>query len=198
MEKLPMTSSCEKKSGCRFILVSGAAVALLLSACGSSTPPDTRAADEKVLRDMDAQWSKAAASNNLDAVVAYYTDDASLLPPNEPIADNKQAIRASWAGFLVPGTSVSWEANRVDVSRSSDLAYTQGTYQATMKDAQGKLAPDHGKYLEVWKKQADGKWKAVADMFSSDVAAAPASAEKKAPAKGMKRHSRARRRSRRA
>lgn len=28
---------------------------------------------------------------------------------------------------------------------------------------------DKGKFLEVWKKQADGNWKCVADMFSSDV-----------------------------
>lgn len=193
-----MTNLCEIISGRKFILIGAAAVALFSSACGSSTPPDTRAADEKAIRDLDAQWSKAAASNNLDAVLAYYTDEASLLPPNEPIADNRQAIRASWAAFLVPGTSLSWEANRVDVSRSSDLAYTQGTYQATMKDAKGAMVPDHGKYVEVWKKQADGKWKVVADMFNSDVAMAAPAPEKKASSKTPKRHSRARRRSRRA
>lgn len=193
-----MRNSCEKIPERKFLLIGGAAVALLLSACGSSTPPDTRAADEKAIRDLDAQWSKTASANNVDGTVSYYTDDAALLPPNAPIADNKLAIRASWAGLLVPGTSVSWEATRVEVSRSSDLAYTQGTYQAMFKDAQGKPVADHGKYVEVWKKQSDGKWKVVSDIYNSDVAAVSAPVEKKAGAKGMKRHSRARRRSRRA
>jgi ketosteroid isomerase-like protein len=38
-----------------------------------------------------------------------------------------------------------------------------------MKDAQGKPVTDHGKLVEVWKKQADGKWKTVADTFNSDL-----------------------------
>jgi ketosteroid isomerase-like protein len=30
---------------------------------------------------------------------------------------------------------------------------------------------DKGKYVEVWKKQADGKWKCIVDSYSSDMAA---------------------------
>jgi ketosteroid isomerase-like protein len=38
-----------------------------------------------------------------------------------------------------------------------------------MKDPDGKPMKDRGKFIEVWKKQADGKWKVVADMFNSDI-----------------------------
>jgi ketosteroid isomerase-like protein len=49
-----------------------------------------------------------------------------------------------------------------------------------MKDPQGNPVADHGKFVEVWKKQADGKWKVVEDIFNSDVPmAAPAPAETK-------------------
>ncbi len=47
-----------------------------------------------------------------------------------------------------------------------------------MNDPQGKQMSDHGKYMVVWRKQADGKWKAVGDMFNSDVPL-PAPPEKK-------------------
>jgi len=57
----------------------------------------------------------------------------------------------------------------VEVARSSDLAYLMGVYQLTMKDPQGKPVMDQGKLVEVWKKQADGKWKTVADIFNSDL-----------------------------
>jgi hypothetical protein len=64
-----------------------------------------------------------------------------------------------------------------------------GTYQLNTKDAQGKPVSDTGKFVEVWKKQADNKWKVVADIFNSDLqavqprpAAKPHSAEKKKPA----------------
>jgi uncharacterized protein (TIGR02246 family) len=177
-----MTSRHKKIQGSEPIFWGCLALVLLVSACGQQTPPDTRAADESAIRDQDAQWSKAAEAKDLEATVSYYSDDASLLPPNAPIATGKQEIRAVWAPLLRPDVSVSWQASKVEVSRSGDLAYAAGTYQLTSKDPQGKPVTDQGKFVEVWKKQADGKWKTVVDTFNSDL---PPSAppEKKAHAR---------------
>ncbi len=60
---------------------------------------------------------------------------------------------------------------KADVARSGELAYVVGVYQITPKDPEGKALADTGKLVEVWKKQADGKWKTVADIFNSDVPA---------------------------
>jgi len=156
---------------------------LAASGCGKSQPPDTRAADEKALRDVDAQWSAAAATKNVDAAVSYYSDNAILLPPNSPAATDKQTIRGIWSELLAPDTSLSWQATRVEASRSGDLGYVAGTYQMALKDPQGKPTTDRGKFLEVWKKQADGKWKCVADTYSSDLPLpAPPPAQKKTKA----------------
>jgi uncharacterized protein (TIGR02246 family) len=146
------------------------ALLLLTSACNQQTA-DTRAADESAVRDADAQWAKTAGANDLDGTVSYYTDDASLLPPNAPIATGKQAIRAVWAALLTPDATVSWQVTKAEVARSGELAYVMGVYQITPKDPQGKSMADRGKLVEVWKKQADGKWKTVADIFNSDLAA---------------------------
>ncbi len=152
-------------------------VLLMTWGCGTQTPPDTRAADEKTIRDLDAQWAKTAAAKDVDGTVSYYADDASLLAPNVAIASDKASIRASWAGLLGPDNSLTWQANKVEVARSSDLAYIIGSYQLTMKNSQGKPEADRGKFVEVWKKQADGKWKVEADIFNSDLAVqAPAPA----------------------
>ncbi len=142
---------------------------LLISSSCQHTPAETRAADETTIRDLDAQWSKTAAANDLDGTVSYYSDDAILLPPNAPIATSKQAIRASWASLLGPGVSVSWKVSKVEVSRSGDLGYLIGTYLVILKDPQGKPVTDQGKLVEVWKKQPDGKWKCVADTYNSDL-----------------------------
>ena len=53
--------------------------------------------------------------------------------------------------------------------KACPLAYVMGVYQFTQKDPQGKPVTDHGKTVEVWKKQADGKWKTVVDIFNSDL-----------------------------
>ncbi len=173
-----MIRSGEERRGRKLAFGGGLALLLLASACTQQAPADTRAADEAAIRDLDAKWSKTAAANDLDGAVSYYSDDAYLLPPNAPIASGKQAIRAVWASMLGPSVAVSWQVSKIEVARSSDLAYVMGTYILTVKDSQGKPSTETGKLVEVWKKQADGNWKTVADIFNSDLPA-PAPAEVK-------------------
>ena len=184
-----MAGRCEVRLGTKLALWGCLAVVLFAAGCGENKPPDTRAADEKTIRDLDAQWSKAAAARDVDGTVSYYSDDASLLAPNAPIASDRQSIRASWASLLGPDTSLSWQATKVEVAHSCDLAYLLGTYQLITKDVHSNAVADNGKFVEVWKKQADNKWKVVADIFNSDVpvvqprpAVKPHSAEKRKPA----------------
>ena len=134
-------------------------------------PAETKHADEQAVRDADAEWSRVAGAKDLDKTVSYYADDAVVLPPNQPMVTSKDGIRNLWKGFLDSLTDISWKTTRVETSKSGNMAYMIGTYAMTMKDG----TRDTGKYCEVWKKQADGKWKVAADMFSSDSPAAPAS-----------------------
>src|SRR5579859_5653356 len=129
-------------------------------ACQPQAPPDTRAADESAVRDVDAQWSRAAAAKDVESIVSYYAEDAALMTPNAPILTGKEAIRGFWKSMLAnPGFSVGWKATKSEVARSGDLAYLIGAYELTVNDPGGKAVNDRGKYSEVWRKQADGKWK---------------------------------------
>jgi ketosteroid isomerase-like protein len=123
------------------------ALLLLGAACSQQQPADTRAAEGDTIRNLDTQWSKTAASKDVEGTIAFYADDASVLPPNGPIVADKKAIRDSWAGLLGSITSLSWQPTKVEVARASDIAYTMGTYQLTMNDAQGKPTTDMGKYV---------------------------------------------------
>jgi uncharacterized protein (TIGR02246 family) len=145
----------------------------------SSSAADTKI--EQAIRELDAQWSKAAQAKDVDKTVSFYSDDAIVLPPNEAMKTTKEAIRKVWKDLLEnPGAVISWTTTKVEVAKSGDMAYSSGTYELTMNDASGNLAKDRGKYLEVWEKQTDGKWKCGADIWNSDLPAnAPASAEKK-------------------
>jgi uncharacterized protein (TIGR02246 family) len=133
---------------------------------------DTHAADEAAIRAADATTLKAAQAKDVDRAISNYAEDAVWLPPNAPSVQGKQAIRAGWSQLLaIPGLSIDWHIEKVDISRSGDLAYTYYRYQMTIP-AQGRAITDHGKDLAVWKKQGDGSWKMVADTFNSDLPAA--------------------------
>lgn len=131
---------------------------------------DTRAADEAALRKLDEEWSKAAGAKDVEKTISYYTDDALILPPNSPVLKGKEAARGMWgAMFKAPGFGGGWKATTIEVSQSGDLGWITGNYEISETDASGKPMTDKGKYLAVMKKQADGSWKCVADMFNTDL-----------------------------
>jgi len=51
---------------------------------------------EQALRDLDAQWSKDAGAKDLDKTVSFYSNDATVMPPNASAATTKEAIRSTW------------------------------------------------------------------------------------------------------
>jgi ketosteroid isomerase-like protein len=155
----------------RTILLIGFCIALLtLALACQQTLPDTRAADESALRELDTQWSTAAGAKDVDKTVSYYADDVMVLPPNGPMVTNKPAIRELWQSLLTaPGFSGGWQANKIEVARSGDLAYLSGTWEFTMNDTDGNPATDRGKFVEVFKKQTNGEWKCVSDIWNSDL-----------------------------
>jgi len=136
---------------------------------------------ERILRDLDTQWSEAAATKDLERTLAYYSEDAIVLPPNATRAATKETIRKVWKDILATSDlAITWKPAKVKLGKSGEMAWVSGTYELTMNDASGKPANDRGKYLEVWEKQPDGNWKCAADMWNSDLAGpAPAAAEQK-------------------
>ncbi len=155
------------KNSAPFVLI---AFALLASSCASLPVSDTRTADEAAIRVLDEQWSAIAAKNDLEGTLAFYSDDAVLLPPNSPMAADKKSIRESWAGLLGLNTSLTWKASKIEVAKSGDIGYLYGTYQLSIKDPKGgPTMNDTGKIVEVWKKLSDGKWKCIVDTYNSDI-----------------------------
>src|SRR6266571_3260986 len=161
------------------LFLSGCIALLSFATVCLSSAADSKSAIEKALRDADAQWSAAAGAKDVDKTVSYYAADAIVMPPNASSATTKEAIRSAWKEMLTtPGAAISWKASKVEVAKAGDLAYVSGTYEETMTDASGKPAKDRGKYVEIFKKQADGIWKVIVDIWNSDLPA-PAPSEKK-------------------
>ncbi len=153
-------------------------IATAAVSCGPKpqSTPDTRAADEAAIRNADIAWSRTAETRDLEALVSYYTDDAIVLPPNMPVAVGKQAARDLNRSILAtPGFSLKWQPEKVEAARSGDIGYARGTYVLTVNGPSGAPVTDKGKYVEIWKKQADGGWKVAVEAFNSDLPPAPVS-----------------------
>ena len=128
-------------------------------------------ADLAGIRAADSAFAAAATAGNLDGVVAVYASDAALLPPNLPPQKGRNAIRSFWGGFLNAYT-VRFELSSDTIEGRGDLAYNVGQYRFTAvpKARADPGVADEGKFLEVLKRQSDGSWKYVVDMYSSNLA----------------------------
>lgn len=150
---------------------------LLLAGCNTApTAPATPAVDlvaeQSKIRDIEAGWVKEAAAKDLEKSVGHYADDAILMMPGAPPAKGKDAIRAAWKGMLDdPNIKLNFSSDRVEMSADGDLATTRGSYTMTVTNPKTKKpVDDKGSYMTVYKKQADGAWKVIEDMTTSEVA----------------------------
>jgi uncharacterized protein (TIGR02246 family) len=135
----------------------------------AASPVGLSSQDEAAIRAVDAEWSRAATAGDADALNATYASDATLLPPNEPLA--KGEAMKKYNADMTSAFSGPMELRTTFVEGRGDLAYAVGTYRATLTPRKAGAKPlptEEGKYLEVLKKQADGSWKIVYDMWSAN------------------------------
>ncbi len=131
--------------------------------------------DVKKINEATQASVKAALAKDWTAWTADYLEDAVLFPPNQPAVGGRAAIRA-WAQAFPPMTSFT--LSNVKVEGRDDLAYVLGTYTLTMLPI-GAPGPvkDSGKFIEIRRRQPDGRWLTAADIFNSDLPAVPSAAK---------------------
>jgi len=159
-------------------LLTGCVLALGLAACTQApppAPPDTRAADEKTIREMVDQNPKDWAAKDADKIAAYYSDDASVLATDMKTITGMADIKVAMKQFFdMDFTYQNGPSVKVEVAKAGDLAYAQGTETSRFTDPKTKKAMvEEGKWVTVFKKQANGSWKAVSDIFNADAPATP-------------------------
>ena len=166
-------------------------MSLMIAGCSEAPPPapDTRAADEKTIREGEIAWNADFMAKDADKIVGHYAETATLMAPGDPLAKGKDAIRASLNGMLADkNLALSFTATTVEVAKGGDIAYTQGTYALTTTNPKTRRpVNEKGTYVTVYKKQAGGDWKAIEDINTPGGPTIPAASTKKTSAKAARR-----------
>jgi uncharacterized protein (TIGR02246 family) len=148
-------------------LVLATVLVLALGGCGPQVDVE---AEEAAIRVAEDEALEIAQAKDAERWASVYADDARVFPPNALLVTGKEAIRNLFAElFASPGFEIDWEVTRVEVSRAGDLGYVVGTHEVTVNDAEGNPVTDRGKWIAIWKKQADGTWKCIEDIWNSDL-----------------------------
>ncbi len=151
----------------RFGLFATVVLALGLAAGCSAQRNVNASAEEAAIRATDANWLAAASAHDLERILPFWADDATILPPGAPAVVGKEAIRQYVsAAFANPGFSITWKTDKVEVSQSGDLAYSAGTDRISFTTLDGKSLTEESRSVAVWKKQPNGSWKCIWDVMS--------------------------------
>ncbi len=146
-------------------------LATMVAGCGAEAGVTDAAAplssaDEAAIRQSAADFVAAALANDADAMANLYTEDAVAMFPNEPAVVGKDAIRNRLGADTYEAFTLAVTA----VEGRGDLAYSRGTYTIRFQPgSEGDFIDDTGKWLVVQRKQADGSWLNIADIYNSDL-----------------------------
>src|ERR1700723_3925616 len=102
-----------------------------------SSEPSAQATPE-TLKQLEAEFMKAAAEKGSQGYMSYYAEDAVEVPNGAPLIQGKIHI-AEGMGFLDDKNNrLTWTPVGADISASGDLGYTYGKYEFKSKDKEGK------------------------------------------------------------
>ncbi|MFN2128386.1 MAG: YybH family protein [Anaerolineales bacterium] len=142
-------------------------LAAVIMCCQPPAPTGLSTADLEAIQKVTND-AVAMASGTADWTAytdLYYAPDATVLPPNMEAVKGREAIISNFAS-MSPVSDMQF--TQVKVDGCGDLAYVYGEYSMSV-DVGGEMVPDNGKYIEIWKRQADGSWQVIYDIYNSDL-----------------------------
>jgi len=131
-------------------------VIFLLFSCSEEKPK----ADPKVLMEADTAFSDFSVKHGIQkAFIEFAHDSVVLLKPKRMPIAGKQSLIDSYRGLSDGNQILTWKPAKAIIAESGELGYTYGFWTFVAKGDTSR-----GKYLTVWKKDATGKWKYIADI----------------------------------
>jgi uncharacterized protein (TIGR02246 family) len=145
------------------------AAAVSLGACNKSdddSPAAQSAKDVQAIKDAESGMVAALKAKDVEKVVGFYASNGVLLVPGQTPTKGSDQLRYVFKAMLGdPNNSLSFQADRVEVSAAADLAYSRGSYNESGVDpATKKAMSETGSYVTVFRKSANGSWKAMEDI----------------------------------
>jgi uncharacterized protein (TIGR02246 family) len=152
------------------MLVPVSMLVLLLGACQQPVATLTEDDIAAIRAAAEQEVVEATLAGDWGRLAATFTEDAVRLPPDEPLHKGRAAIKQWAEDNWGPVSYTAFTMEVKDVDGCGDLAYAWGPYSATV-EVPGLEEPieDIGKFLTVFRKQADGAWLVSVAMFNSDV-----------------------------
>ena len=154
---------------CLAILVGGI---LVLAGCVSGPTATEEDEFRKAVEDTFATYTSANVKGDVDLYLSLWDENGVKMSPGKPAVYGKKAIGEGKRKSAEKWAYVSQNVKIEEVQLSGNLGFARGTYTTSSKAKTGGATSDaDGKFLTIFKKQADGSWKIFRDCVNSNVPA---------------------------
>lgn len=133
-------------------------------AASQEKPRPSSVAEE--LAKLREQWVQDLYDKQLDHIMAFYTPDAAFLSPSGGRFTGPAEIRGLFKNVMDTVAS-ELTMHSIVTETSGDLAYDSGDYKETLVPTKG--GPNQhfqGDYLIVFRRQKDGNWLIVQQVWT--------------------------------
>jgi ketosteroid isomerase-like protein len=118
---------------------------------------------ESQLRGLTQDYVTSFNTGNYDLVAAMFAADGVLMAPRHDTANGRKLVERLLRDFGEEGYSdMRVETERIE--NAGDMAMELGRYSMTIRQANGTLVGERGKYVRVWRRL--GAWLILADCWS--------------------------------
>jgi ketosteroid isomerase-like protein len=124
-----------------------------------------------LLFDLEARFAKDVLERGGAGFAAWFADDGVALGNGAAPLVGKVAIAKS-ANWSPKDYQLTWTPADGMMGPSGDMGYTWGHFEGQSKDANGNPVLTSGRYITIWRKEADGSWKVVLDAGANEPAGA--------------------------
>lgn len=124
-----------------------------------------------LLFDLEARFAKDTKERGGAGFASWFAEDGVALGNGQPPVIGRVAIEKS-ANWTPQSYQLTWTPTDGQMGPSGDMGYTWGHFEGRSKDANGNPVLTSGRYMTIWRKQADGSWKVVLDAGANEPAAA--------------------------
>ncbi|UCF67043.1 MAG: nuclear transport factor 2 family protein [Acidobacteriota bacterium] len=143
---------------------------------GSGCEAPNRVASQQAtaeIREADLALARAVAEGDVDGFGELIAEDAVFHGSRE--LRSREGVVAGWRPLIEsPDISLTWTPDDAGASSAGDFGYTSGRYELRARDASGAEQLEHGRYVSLWRRDADGQWRAIFDIGRADDKPPPA------------------------
>jgi uncharacterized protein (TIGR02246 family) len=120
---------------------------------------------EDQVKNAYSAWDAAFNKKDAEAIAAFYTEDAYLLPPTHKVIEGQKGVAEFFSGLFKGGVT-GHKLEMIEADGDGKVVFGAAKWSAKGKDDKGQPKDFSGMATHVFEKQSDGSLKLKLHTFN--------------------------------